>query len=301
MTKNKQNILCVDNDPGILKLLQIQLESNGYASDQSRSGRQAIKILETHHVDLIILDLHLPGMNGFTTLQQLKDMADAEDVPVIFLSAHSKKELKVKAFEYGADDYIVKPITGPILLAKIQAVLRRNTKPNENPDTIQGKVKELGVFDLLQMLTFSDKSYTVLFPEMHGKIRINSGNILSMKQALHTGKEALIRLSLLNQGTFSILDSISDNGADENEIPFDSLSNSIAVLIEEIKEKIRTTIPASLLGYNGNGGFREISKLKKFFPLSPQQLSGIMPGKIMNNIEQIANAFAHDVISAVEV
>lgn len=301
MTTNKQTILCVDDDTGIHKLLQAQLESNDYASHHALSGDQAIRILAKHHVDLIILDINMPGMDGFTTLSHLKGMAETEHIPVIFLSTHHQEEVKIKGFEYGADDFISKPFTGPILLAKIKAILRRRYKPRPQQDGIHGNVKDLNIFDLLQMLTFSDKCCTVLFPEMDGEVLIDSGDVLSMSHSSYMGKEALIRLLLLNLGTFSVKDSAPENTPDAKRIPIDALILSTAVEIDKIEEKIRESISASLLELNVNSGdFPDISSLKDDFPLSPQRLSGKMPGEIPDNVEQIAKAFKNKMLIAID-
>lgn len=301
MTKNRPTILCVDDDAGIHKLLQAELNSNNYASHHAMSGDQAIRILAKHHVDLIILDLNMPGMNGFTTLSHLKGMGETEHIPVIFLSAYNQEELKIKGFEYGADDFIVKPFTGPILLARIKAVLRRSTNPCPQQDGIQGNIKDLAILDLLQMLTFSDKNCTVLFPEMDGKIRIDSGDVLSMNQASYTGKEALVRLLLLSQGTFSVHNDTPDNDIDATRTPIGTLIFSTAVQIDEIEEKIHESIPTSLLELDVNSSeFQNISRFKEDFPLSPQQLTSKMPGEIMDNIEQIAKAFTNKVLIALD-
>jgi len=301
MTKNIQTILCVDDDSGIHKLLQAVLKSNDYVSHHAISGDQAIRILAKHHVDLIILDLNMPGMNGFTTLSYLKGMGETKHIPVIFLSASNKEELKIKGFEYGADDFIVKPFTGPILLARIKAVLRRSIKPKPEQNGIQGNVKDLSIFDLLQMLTFSDKNCTVFFPEMDGKILIDSGDVLSMSHASYTGTDALIRLLLLNQGTFSVHNDTHENAKAAERIPIDTLIFSTAVQIDEVEERIHECIPASLLELDVDSNeFQDISRFKKDFPLSPRQLISKMPGEIMDNIEQIAKAFTNKVLITLE-
>jgi CheY-like chemotaxis protein len=301
MTTNKQTVLCVDGSSSIHRTLQTQLQSNGYTSYHAVNGDQAIRILARYHVDLILLDLNIKGMNAFTTLSHLKSMPETEHIPVIFLSNYKKETLEIKGLEYGADDFIIKPFTNPILLARIKAVLRRTAQPPLKTNGIQGNVKSLSIFDLLQMLTFSDKSCTVLFPEMHGKIVIESGDVISISQSSYTGEEALIRLSLLNHGTFQVQDGTAENAMNVKRTPLNSLVFSTAVQIDEIEEKIKKSIPASLLSFHiTDGNFEDISSLKEYFPLSPQQLSGKMPGKIMDNVEQMAEAYANEVISAAD-
>jgi CheY-like chemotaxis protein len=301
MATDKQTILCVDDDPGVHKLLKAQLQSNNYTSHHAINGNQAIRILAQRHVDLILLDLNMPGMNGFTTLIYLKGMAETEHIPVILLSAHHREDLKIKGFEYGADDFIAKPFTGPMLLAKIKAILRRSSTPVPQPDGIHGNVKDLSIFDLLQMLTFSDKCCTVLFPEMEGKILIESGDVLFMSQSSHTGNQAFLRLLLLDQGTFSVKDNTPGDIPNPEKTPIDSLIFSTAVQIDEIKEKISNTITDSLLQLDEESNeFPDICSLKDDFPLSPQQLCSKMPGEIMDNLEQIAKALTNKVLIATD-
>ncbi len=299
MTTNKQTILCVDDDPGTHKLLQAELKSNGFISHHAMSGEQAIKFLVKKHVDLVILDLNMPGMNGFTTLSHLKEMAVTKHIPVIFLSTYDQEELKVKGFEHGADDYIVKPFTGPMLLARMNAVLRRSIKPDISQDVIRGQVKDLSIFNLLQMLTFSDKHCTVVFPEMEGELLVDSGRILFIRQAEFVGIDALVRLVLINQGTFSVRNDLPDNDPGIERIPIDSLVLSTVVRVDDIKAKFHRSIPTSLLALDaGSEEFPDIRNLAEYFPLSAQELSARMPGAVTNNVEQIRKAFVARVLIA---
>lgn len=301
MTSTRHSILCVDDDPATLKLLKAELEANNYSSHHARSGEQAIHILEKQHFDLVILDLNMPGISGFETLNRIKGMADIADIPVIFLSAHGRDELKIQGFEYGADDFIVKPFTGPMLLARIKAVLRRST-PSAPLKGIQGNIEDLNIFDLLQMLTFSDKNCTVIFPEMNGKIGIHASDVLFIEQGPHRGTDALVRLSLLNQGTFAVLehDATVEHNATEQPIPIDTLVFNTAIQVDEFRDAIQSTIHAKQLTFTsgGNeGAFEEIKKLQGSFPLSPQQLCAKLPGAIQANIQQLRKAIDDGIVS----
>lgn len=299
--KTKQAILCVDDDPGIHKLLAAQLKANDYTTHHATSGDQAIDILSEKHVDLIILDLKMPGMNGFAILAHVKETPATKNIPVIFLSSFDQKHLKIRGFEYGADDFIVKPFTGPILLARINAVLRRSGESLTQRDAIRGNVKDLPIFDLLRMLSFSDKCRTVLFPEMNGRLLIDQGNTLSINQASHTGEDALVRLLLLNKGTFSVHNATPENDAGPDSTPIETLLFATAIQVDEIEDTIQEAIPASQLDMPAlSKQFEDISTLKGKFPLSPQQLCAEMPGNILDNVRQIAKAFSGEVLIGVE-
>lgn len=302
MLNNRHSILCVDDDPATLRLLKAELEAHNYSSHHARSGEQAIQILEKQSFDLVILDLNMPGISGFETLSRIKSMADTAHMPVIFLSAHGRDELKIQGFEYGADDFIVKPFTGPMLLARIKAVLRRSA-PTPPVKGIQGNMEDLSIFDLLQMLTFSEKNCTIVFPEMNGKIIIDSGNVLFIEYGAHTGMDALVRLSLLSQGTFSVLDHTITEKDDPTwtPIPLDSLVFSTAVQVDEFHDAINHATDAAQLALTGDGDneqYSEIYQLRESFPLSPQQLCAKLPGAISANIEQLKRALEDGIIRA---
>ena len=197
----KKCILCIDDDKAMHALLDSQLVMSGYHSLHAMSGVEALQQLKDNKVDLIILDINMPKMDGFQTLRHLKMDNETQDIPVIFLSSLSRENLKVKGLECGADDFIVKPFTGPELIARIKAVLRRNEPKTQPVGSVQGKLEDLGLFELLHMLSFSGKSAVISFPEMSGELIVTNGSILSVRQSSWQDKEALLRLFFLEEGS----------------------------------------------------------------------------------------------------
>lgn len=121
----KTRILTVDDEEHILELLKYNLESSGYDVIQAETGEQAIDILVHDKVDMVLLDLMLPGMDGLETLRKIRSNDQLKRTPVIMLTAKSDEIDTVLGLEMGADDYIGKPFGVHELTARIKAVFRR--------------------------------------------------------------------------------------------------------------------------------------------------------------------------------
>lgn len=124
----KATILVVDDEPNVRKLLKANLESSGYKVVQAEDGEQAIEMTESNLPDLVVLDLMLPKMDGYTVCRRLREFST---VPVIMLTARSAPVDLVHGFEVGADDYLTKPFSITELLMRVQAVLRRSKWPED--------------------------------------------------------------------------------------------------------------------------------------------------------------------------
>lgn len=127
MAAPKACVLVVDDDCDIRELLSQLLTNEGYAVEAARDGEEMFKVIERRPVDLILLDVMLPGSDGFELCRQLR--GDAEMPPVIMVTAKDSEIDRVVGLELGADDYIVKPFSSRELLARIKAVLRRARQP----------------------------------------------------------------------------------------------------------------------------------------------------------------------------
>jgi DNA-binding response OmpR family regulator len=117
-----RRVLVVDDDDDIRLLLEELLRGAGYTVDTAHDGRAALRVFHANPCDLVILDLSMPELDGFETLERIRDLSD---VPVILLTARSGEIDKVRGFRAGADDYVVKPFGRQELLARIEALLRR--------------------------------------------------------------------------------------------------------------------------------------------------------------------------------
>jgi len=118
-------ILVVDDEVDILELVCYNLEESGYRTIRVETGEEAIEQVRKTHPDLIILDLMLPGINGLEVCRILKNDQSTGGIPIIMLTARGEESDIVTGLELGADDYITKPFSPRVLLARINAVIRR--------------------------------------------------------------------------------------------------------------------------------------------------------------------------------
>ena len=120
-----KHILVVDDDRLNLVLAYDTLKSF-YSVSVVNSGIQALKFLESREVDLILLDIEMPVMNGIETLKKIKSVAETSEIPVIFLTGLDDSRIEAQCIELGAQDYIVKPFYAPGMLVRIRRILELN-------------------------------------------------------------------------------------------------------------------------------------------------------------------------------
>jgi two-component system KDP operon response regulator KdpE len=117
------NILIVEDDPSVRKLVRVNLAKRGYTVSEAEDSHQAMALFQEVPVDLVLLDLLLPGLSGVDVCTWIRARSD---VPIIVLSARMEEDLKVAALDAGADDYVTKPFGPEELLARVRAFLRRS-------------------------------------------------------------------------------------------------------------------------------------------------------------------------------
>ncbi len=118
-------ILVVEDDQNISRLLKYNLEKSGMRCMIAESGEKALELIDAAPVDLIILDIMLPGMNGFGVCREIKKNPDFADIPLLMLTAKGEEIDRVLGLELGADDYVVKPFSPRELLLRVRAILKR--------------------------------------------------------------------------------------------------------------------------------------------------------------------------------
>lgn len=129
----KQKILIVDDEKDILDLLEYNLVKEGYGVVKASDGEQALEMVKSHPVDLILLDIMMPRLDGIETCRRLREMPEGKKPYIVFLTAREEEYSEVAGFEAGGDDYIAKPIKPRILLSRIKAIIRRGMDHQNNP------------------------------------------------------------------------------------------------------------------------------------------------------------------------
>ncbi|GAB4099411.1 response regulator [Sinomonas halotolerans] len=130
-------VLVVEDEPQIARALQINLRVHGYEAVTAPSGEAALAVAAERRMDIVILDLGLPGMDGVDVIRRLREWTD---VPIIVLSARHGSEDKVEALDAGADDYVTKPFGLEELLARLRAAARRVPRTEEAPRVETGEL-----------------------------------------------------------------------------------------------------------------------------------------------------------------
>ncbi|HRZ78382.1 MAG TPA: response regulator transcription factor [bacterium] len=127
----KERILAVDDEEDILNLIKYNLEREGFKVETAANGEMAVRIARENAPDLILLDLMLPGMDGLDVCRILKNDRNTSKVPIVMLTARGEESDIVTGLEIGADDYITKPFSPRVLIARIKTILRRDSKKED--------------------------------------------------------------------------------------------------------------------------------------------------------------------------
>lgn len=206
-------ILIVDDDEAITGLLREVLQAEGFATRECLSGQEALAALSDEDFDLVLLDVMMPGMNGFETCQRIRE---GSDVPVVFLTARNEESDTVLGFSLGADDYIVKPFKPRELVARVRARIRRR-QTTQNP----ASVGDPGIFDHDGLLIDVRRHVATLHDE-ELKLTPKEFGVLSLL-ARHAGSPVAIK-------------DIFEEIWDESYNSFDS--NTVMVHIRRIRKKL---------------------------------------------------------------
>lgn len=118
----KITILVVDDEPRMVRFVKMNLDLEGYITLEANNGLQALEKVRDHNPDLVLLDVEMPGLDGFETLKRLREISDAA---VIMLTVRSDENDRIRGLDLGADDYVTKPFSPRELSSRIRAVLRR--------------------------------------------------------------------------------------------------------------------------------------------------------------------------------
>lgn len=140
----KKNILIVDDDKDIIDLLKLFLEMENFFVVEASNGEVALKCLEENHIDLAIVDIMMPKMDGY---QLIKKIRETLQFPILILSAKSQEVDKIIGLGIGADDFITKPFSALEIIARVQAHLRRSYEFNDK--AVKGKEKQIHMGDLV--------------------------------------------------------------------------------------------------------------------------------------------------------
>jgi two-component system alkaline phosphatase synthesis response regulator PhoP len=163
MAKNK--ILIVDDEEDILDLVNYNLTKEGYKVYQVTTGEDALESAREVVPDLVLLDLMLPGLDGLEVCKILKNDPLTHNIPIIMLTAKGEETDVVTGLELGADDYIPKPFSPRVLIARVRAVLRRGTLAQKEDDKEVVRIHDLLIDPIKFRVTYQDKPVELTITE----------------------------------------------------------------------------------------------------------------------------------------
>lgn len=221
---NEFTVLVVDDDKYILPLIQEILEMEGYNIILASSGQEAIDRFINYHPDLILLDLMLPDMDGYTVCRHIRDLSP---VPIIVVTARGEDDEKIRGFEAGADDYITKPFSARELVARVNAVLRRVYKkgiPAEQA-SVETSVfvnRDLRIDFEKKLVTLKNKPVELSSTEFKilAYLAQNSGKVIPPEEILEKiwGKEYRNEVHLLQVNVARLRQKLNDDARESRFI-----------------------------------------------------------------------------------
>ncbi|MBI1298968.1 response regulator [bacterium] len=135
----KKRIVVVDDEPRMVRFVKMNLDLEGYQTLEANDGFQALEKVREYQPDLVLLDVEMPGLDGFETLKRLREISE---IPVIMLTVRSDEDDRIKGLDLGADDYVTKPFSPRELSSRIRAVLRRFEQTSSRPEDQILKIDE---------------------------------------------------------------------------------------------------------------------------------------------------------------
>jgi DNA-binding response OmpR family regulator len=187
VAKTESDILLVEDDPNLSLVLKDYLEMMNYKVTLCGNGREGLNAFRKGNYNLCILDIMMPVMDGFALAEEIKKVD--EEIPIIFLTAKSLKEDRIKGFRMGCDDYIIKPFSTEELSLRIQVILKRCMTEAKNKQKNQAAFYKIGkyTFDYKNMILRSGNSEKVLTRKENSLLKLlceNRNQLLTREEAL---------------------------------------------------------------------------------------------------------------------
>ena len=197
-----KRILVVEDEKDIQNIIKAFLENAEYKVETADDGLDAINLIQKNNYDLILLDIMLPKIDGFTVCEMIRKNSN---VPIIILTALTDEESQLKGFDKLADDYITKPFSMPVLLKHIEAIFRRTNNSNENTSILKYKniilnIENYEVYVDNQKVTLTFREYEILklFLENQGKVFTRDNILNSIWNYDYFGDDKIVNTHIKN-------------------------------------------------------------------------------------------------------
>lgn len=153
MVRKKEKILVVDDEEGVLRLVEIALRREGYEVISTTTGEDGVQMVRTGRPDLVLMDIMMPGIDGYEAVKRIRRLPNGRQIPIVFLSALGQMDEKIRGLRIGGNDYVTKPVHLGELLARVEALLRTESPALSQVITLFGSRSGVGVTTLAVNLT----------------------------------------------------------------------------------------------------------------------------------------------------
>ncbi len=286
-------VLVTDDDVAHRTVLCQYLRLSGYEVVECGDGEEALDRIRQVVPDLVVLDVDMPRLDGFSTLERIRKFPQFESTPVLFLTGMDRRSARVRGLELGADDYISKPFDRAELLARIRGALRRHVRTRAASGALTGDIGQLGLDALLQTLDLGRRSARMVLEEVGGELVLDEGVLIDCRYGRFTGLAALVRLLWIASGRFR-LDFVDPSSRT-------STTESVPVRLQEAFMVAATEIDEARMELGGNAedlrvelGDGDIDpgveRLRPLFPLKVRDLLLLMERALPDNARWISAA-----------
>ncbi len=203
---DRHRALIVDPDPEETTVLELRLLEQGFEVVQARTLEQALKILERGETEIVVSEVELPGSDGFALLKEARQRPWGQKLPWVFLTARSARADAQRAFELGAVDFMTKPVTADLFVAKLRQIIEREAARGGTSRGVAGSLSEMGLPDIVQVLWHGRKtgSLKIRSAANTGEIHFVEGAIYNALYSTLRGEEAVYAMLALTEGDFSL-------------------------------------------------------------------------------------------------
>ncbi len=208
---DRDRVLVIDPDPVAASLLQMRLVNAGFDVEVHGEGESALAAARAQAPSLVVSEVGVPLVDGFSVLLRMRKEAATEDVPFVFVTERNDRGSNVRGLELGADDYLTKPVDLELLVAKLKSLVRkvsaRRSAATSPSGGVSGSLAEMGLVDLLQVLSTTRRTVRIIVQDTHqveGDLCLVEGNPVDATFGEKTGVDAFNALIALADGHFTV-------------------------------------------------------------------------------------------------
>ncbi|OPX35513.1 hypothetical protein B1H10_01100 [candidate division KSB1 bacterium 4484_188] len=236
-------ILIVDDNPHVLRLLQISLSKAGYQIFQAKNGDEGLTKANDLQPDLIISDVMMPDTDGIEFCWMIRENSKIPMVPFIFLTSLEDKDMEIRGFRAGADEYLIKPVDRSVLLGKVETLLKRaervksmDSEEGHKVTGFEGNLADLSMAEVIQLLNMNKRSGKLeVFGSQKGNIIFRKGEMVFAEIGDLLGVEAINEAVAFHEGMFKF-----DPG--EIEVEANIKGSTMNVLLDALRIMDESTL-----------------------------------------------------------